>query len=140
MIGRSFALLFALLGCSSAPAAPAPPPTDAPLPTLESIQAKVFGPKCASAGCHHIDLPKASVSLANEELSYQSLVNQPPDDPALRSKYPARVVPGDPERSFLIRKLEGPTTGEGLRMPSGTAPLDAETVAAIRTWIERLPR
>lgn len=111
---------------------------EVPEPTLASIQAKVFIPRCSTAGCHHIDLAKANVSLANEELSYASLVNRPPDDPALRSKYPALVVPGDPSKSFLIRKLEGPSSGEGLRMPQGMAPLDAPTVAAIRKWIEGL--
>lgn len=137
MVRSWLALSVAAIACSSSTPAPT---SDAPEPTLQSIQAKVFGPKCASAGCHHIDLPKASVSLANEELSYRSLVNQPPDDPALRSKYPARVVPGDPDRSFLIRKLEGPSSGEGLRMPQGMPPLDAETIAAIRKWIQGLPR
>ena len=79
-------------------------------------------------------------SLANEELSLKSLVNVPPSDPALRAKYPALVVPGDPQKSFLVRKLEGPTSGEGLRMPQGMPPLDAATIAAIKQWIVSLPR
>lgn len=131
-------VVIGLVGCGSGddPA----PTTDAPQPTLASIQAKVFTPKCSNAGCHHIDLAKANVSLANEELSFKTMVNVPPSDPALRSTYPAIVVPGDPARSFLMRKLEGPKSGEGLRMPQGMPPLDAATIDAIRTWIAGLPR
>lgn len=132
--GAAIAILF--VGCGSEPQTK----SDAPEPTLASIQAKVFTPSCASAGCHHIDLAKANVALANEELSYSSMVNVPPSDPALAAKYPALVVPGDPARSFLVRKLEGPTAGEGLRMPQGSKPLDAETIDAIKKWIAGLPR
>ena len=131
-----FVVAFALL-CSCSSSEPEAT-SDAPEPTLASIQAKVFTPKCSTAGCHHIDLAKANVSLANEELSLKSLVNVPPSDPALVAKYPALVVPGDPGKSFLIRKLEGTTTGEGLRMPQGMAPLSAETITAIKQWIAGL--
>jgi len=132
------AVLFALLlaSCGSDDEAA----SDAPEPTLASIQLKVFTPKCSNAGCHHIDLAKANVSLANEELSVKTMVNVPPSDPTLVAKYPAIVVPGDPARSFLIRKLEGPGPGEGLRMPQGMPPLDAAALDAIKKWIAGLPK
>lgn len=125
-----------LVGCSSDP----PSTTTPPEPTLESLQAKVFDPRCSAAGCHHIDLAKSDLSLGNQELTLRSMVNVPPSDPALRGRYPARIVPGDPDRSFLMRKLIGPTSGEGVRMPMNGAPLDAPTIEAIRTWIARMPK
>ena len=45
-----------------------------------------------------------------------------------------RVVPGDPDSSFLIHKLEG-TQSAGDRMPLGGPYLDADTIAIIRQWI-----
>ena len=78
--------------------------------------------------------------MGNQELTLKSLINVPPSDPALRAKYPARVVPGDPDKSFLMRKLLGPTSGEGVRMPMNGGPLDAQTIEAIRTWIARMPK
>lgn len=125
-----------LASCGSEPA----PVSAAPEPTLASIQAKVFDTRCSAAGCHHIDFPKNDVALGNQELSLSTMVNVPPSDPALAAKYPARIVPGDPDRSFLMKKLTGPAPGEGLLMPMNGAPLDAQTIDAIRTWIARMPK
>jgi hypothetical protein len=44
------------------------------------------------------------------------------------------VAPGDPEKSYLVRKLEGNRV-VGERMPMGRPPLPPEAVAAIRQWI-----
>jgi len=125
-----------LASCGSDPT----PASTAPEPTLESIQAKVFDARCSAAGCHHIDFPKNDVALGNAELSIKTMVNVPPSDPALAAKYPARIVPGDPDKSFLMKKLLGPSPGEGVRMPMNGAPLDAATIDAIRTWIARMPK
>lgn len=49
-----------------------------------------------------------------------------------------RVVPGDPDASYLIMKLEGTHMihgGAGARMPFGGPPLPAGDIAKIRTWI-----
>ena len=58
----------------------------------------------------------------------------------LRTKVPIRellrVKPGDPDGSYLIRKLEGGRI-VGERMPLGSAPLPPETLAVIREWIAR---
>jgi len=44
------------------------------------------------------------------------------------------VVPGDPDASYVIHKLEGREIC-GLRMPRGRTPLTTEQIATIRTWI-----
>lgn len=48
------------------------------------------------------------------------------------------VVPGKPEESYLLNKLEGTHRergGQGERMPFGAAPLGAADVERIRRWI-----
>ena len=48
------------------------------------------------------------------------------------------VTPGDPSRSYMVRKLEGSQRqvgGSGGRMPPSSPPLDAEDLALIRRWI-----
>ena len=65
--------------------------------------------------------------------AYDSLVNVPAIVGPLK-----RVAPGDPDNSFLLRKIEGTQAdvGGGARMPLGSTPLPDELVKAIRTWIE----
>ena len=46
-----------------------------------------------------------------------------------------RVVPGQPEDSFLLRKLIGPTLGEGLPMPIDDA-LTQPYIDLVERWIE----
>jgi len=101
--------------------------------TLDSIQANVFTPTCAVAGCHTgpsgpmlptgLDLSSADASFANL-VDVQSLQ----DAPVLR------VDAGNADASYLIHKLEG-TAAVGGRMPQGGPPLDVDTIAAIREWI-----
>ncbi len=47
-----------------------------------------------------------------------------------------RVVPGDPDNSYLIMKLEGTPGVVGLQMPQGRDPLSGSQIQAIRDWIE----
>jgi hypothetical protein len=46
-----------------------------------------------------------------------------------------RVNPGDPDASYLVRKLEGAPGISGDRMPLGGAPLGAALIADVRAWI-----
>jgi len=45
-----------------------------------------------------------------------------------------RVVPGDPQNSYLVIKLEG-RQSFGSRMPEGGTPLDNIDLGNIRNWI-----
>ncbi len=99
--------------------------------TLAEIQASVFGPRCS--GCHSgptsSSLPSGmDLSTAND--SHAALVNVPSLQVAQD-----RVEPGDPDNSYLIRKLEGDAGIAGSRMPQGGPFLDQETVDMIRQWI-----
>lgn len=100
----------------------------APLsPELASIQSNVFTPVCTT--CHAGAAAPLGFRL-DEGASYAMLVNAPSvEAPELN-----RVTPGDPDASYLIQKLEG-TASAGARMPLGSPPLPAETIAVIRQWI-----
>lgn len=102
----------------------------APLaPTLASIQANVFTPSCAVAGCHGGASAQQGLRL-DSGFSAASLINvASPRDPGL-----IRVIPGDPSNSFLIHKLEGTQT-LGDRMPQGGPYLPQSTIDVIRQWI-----
>ena len=100
--------------------------------TFDVIEKQIFGPKgCRVAACH------GAGTSGGLDLRYGaahfSLVNQP----ATGSPGKMRVIPGDPEASFLWQKLTGHLTeGEGTPMPAGgAAALDALELELVRTWI-----
>ena len=101
-------------------------------PTLDEIQAAVFGPECS--GCHSgptsNSLP-SGMNLSNADASFNALVGVPSiQEPALN-----RVTAGDPDNSYLVHKIEG-TASTGARMPAGSAPpLDQAEIDDIREWI-----
>ena len=106
-----------------------PPPV-----TLDTIQRRIFTPGCASFSCHGV-ARAGDLSLADGE-SRASLVGVPPWNPVARDAGLLRVAPGDPDRSFLLRKLAGPLrTGEGEHMPRVGASLGATQIGLIRGWI-----
>ena len=48
-----------------------------------------------------------------------------------------RVIPGDPDNSYLVKKLEGAADIAGVRMPRGTGPyLTQGQILVIRRWIQ----
>ena len=123
-------LLAGLIGCSggdgSGLMAPPPPPLAA---TFSSIQANVFTPTCATAGCHSGAGAPQGLNL-EEAVSFGLLVNRPSGEvPGL-----LRVAPANPDDSYLIQKLEG-TAAVGARMPLNAQPLAQSTVDVIRQWI-----
>ena len=101
------------------------------LPTLQSIQDLVFGPRCS--GCHTgggTTLP-SSIDMTNSNASFTNLVNITSGEaPPLK-----RVTPGDAANSYVIRKLEGTPGIVGDRMPRFGPYLSPTTVDAIRQWI-----
>jgi len=106
-----------------------PPPTGLQ-PTLASIQDNVFTVSCAVPGCHGGAGAQQGLRL-DPGFSAGSLINvASPRDPNL-----IRVVPGNPDASFLIQKLDGTQT-LGDRMPDGGPYLTTATVNVIRQWIQ----
>ena len=132
--GRNFlasgVLLGILTGCSGGDGSgllgPPPPPLAA---TFSSIQANVFTPTCATAGCHSGAGAPQGLNL-EEAVSYGLLVNRASGEvPAL-----LRVAPADPDNSYLIQKLEG-TAAVGARMPLNAPALSQSTIGFVRQWI-----
>lgn len=99
------------------------------VPTIESIQDRVFTPRCS--GCHVGAAAPRGLQLTDAETSYSMLVG------VRSSEFPDlfRVSVGNPDDSYLIHKLEG-TQEVGERMPRGGPYLDSDTISVIRTWIE----
>jgi len=105
-------------------------PPGALVPTLASIQDNVFTVTCAVSNCHGGAGAQYGLRL-DPGFSAGNLINVPsPRDPNL-----IRVVPGDPDASFLIQKLQGTQT-LGNRMPDGGPYLTTATVNVIRQWIQ----
>lgn len=114
-------------------------PTPNLVPTLSSIQREIFNAqdgtgRLACTQCHTANARNFVGGLAlTEGLAYGDLVGQPS-----RNKPGAtRVVPGDPENSYLIHKLEGRSTIAGVRMPRSNGPYLTEgQLSIIRRWIQ----
>lgn len=125
----SFSYLAA--GCASSRGAA----TDGVQPTWTSIQAEVFDKNCATSGCHDGITKRGDLNL-EPSASYASLVGVSPKNRSTEGGDLKRVVPGNPDKSFLLIKLVGPNPTQGKRMPLGNQPpLDEVTIQAIRTWI-----
>lgn len=105
-------------------------------PTFSSIQQEIFSsgdssgrPACTN--CHNAALNRGGLDLS-PAVSYNNLVNV-----ASRLRAGAvRVIPSDPENSYLIHKLEGRSTIAGVRMPLGGPFLESGQILVIRRWIE----
>ncbi|NJD31703.1 MAG: TIGR03118 family protein [Gammaproteobacteria bacterium] len=101
--------------------------------TLAQLQALVFSPRCS--GCHDGSIAPGGALPGSQDLragqSFASLVNVPSQEqPGLM-----RVKPGDPDNSYLVRKLQGTSGISGSRMPLGGPFLDQATIDQVRAWI-----
>lgn len=97
--------------------------------TLAAIQNSVFTPTCAISGCHSGPSARAGLRL-DAGFSSSNLVNVQ----SSQNRDFVRVIPGNPNDSLLIQKLEGTQT-VGARMPLGGTPLSQATINNIRNWI-----
>jgi hypothetical protein len=114
-------------------------PTPDLQPTFSSIQREIFNTtdssgRLACINCHTDQgrTPSGGLVLLDGR-SYQALIGV-----ASRFKAGATlVVPGDPDNSYLIQKLDGAPGIVGSRMPRGTGPfLTSGQMQIIRRWIE----
>jgi hypothetical protein len=114
-------------------------------PSLAEDVAPLLTASCAFSSCHGGTTPPGFVRLGPAPRVSPSevranLVDQPAHaHPDLRL-----VVPGDPDASFLMRKLEGrfedlPCAPEdcGERMPQRNTPLRDWQIQTLRNWIAR---
>lgn len=103
----------------------------------------IFQANCVT--CHDASSPAGGLNLiAPAATVYTSIVNANPNNPAALARGDKRIKPGDPHRSFLLRKCQngldadnGLFASEGNAMPSGTAPvpLADNEIELIRQWI-----
>jgi hypothetical protein len=113
-------------------------PTPNLQPTLSSIQREIFSNgdpsgRAACTTCHaSANNFNARLSLADGQ-SFGNLVGTVSTGKAGAT----RVIPGDPDNSYLIHKLEGRSTIAGSRMPRTGGPfLTPGQISIIRRWIE----
>jgi hypothetical protein len=107
-------------------------------PTFSSIQQNIFeqadsAGRTACTQCHTSTgrNPSGGLNL-NHDVAYDQLVNV-----VVRGKAGAiRVIPGNPDDSYIIHKLEGAADIAGRRMPQNGPPyLTDGQVLIIRRWI-----
>ena len=113
-------------------------PTPDLQPTFASIQRDIFeaadssGRKNCTA-CHSSigRTPSGGMSL-DHDVAYDSIVN------GMSSRKPGsiRIVPGDPDGSYLVHKVEGASDIVGVRMPQGGPYLSPGQITILRRWIE----
>jgi hypothetical protein len=102
---------------------------------LDEIQVVVFVPACATSGCHDAAVKGGELDMSTAQASYDGMVNVTAANRVAKANGWVNVVPGDPERSFLMRKLDAPGLGEGDPMPSAAKQLTAPYRDAIVQWI-----
>jgi hypothetical protein len=115
-----------------------PPPRDLPRSdgglNLELVEERVFAVHCAVPACHSGDMPTGRMNLEPGR-ARESLLGVRARGVQCGATDNVRVVPGSPEMSLLVHKLEDPRPPCGAQMPLGSAPLDAELVALVRRWV-----
>lgn len=126
------ALLLTLAGCGGGDGGGPDPSLE---PTIENIQRYIFDPACSTSGCHDALTNGGDLELPSAQASYDRMVNVRAVNPIARTNRWLLVKPGEPERSFLMRKLDGPGVGEGEAMPSDTQELHPFYRDLIYRWI-----
>ena len=107
-------------------------------PTFASIQREIFettdsAGRTSCVTCHRTTSLVLSGGMnLTHDLAYDQLVGV-----ASRTKPGAtRVIPGDPDNSYIIRKVEGASGIEGRRMPNDGPPyLTDGQILILRRWI-----
>ena len=111
---------------------PVPEPTPDPQglqPTLASIQENVLTPICTQ--CHAGNNAPLGLRMDDLDTSITNLI----DVDSVTNSHFKLVNPGNADTSFLFMKVIGDPLA-GNQMPLGQAPLPAETIAVLRSWIE----
>jgi hypothetical protein len=102
---------------------------------LPWIADHVFRPSCAlSTSCHSGARPAGGLDLSSAARAHQNLVGVAAASEADR----VRVVPGDPQASYVMVKLgvvPGPLGDGGTRMPPNSPPICSEKLGAVERWI-----
>ncbi|MFL6604179.1 MAG: Ig-like domain-containing protein [Steroidobacteraceae bacterium] len=95
---------------------------------FQSIQDNVFTPICTKC---HIGAGAPQGLQLDADHSYALLVSVPSSEQSAV----LRVAPGDPNNSYIIRKLQGTAGISGGQMPLGGPYLPQSTIDVIKQWI-----
>ena len=101
-------------------------------PNLDAIQAAIFQPDCATSGCHDATTQAGSLSLADADTSYAEMVGEFSNQ--VGQENVMLVAAGDPDASYLIRKMENTAGITGAVMPPAGM-LPQSEIDVIRQWI-----
>lgn len=89
---------------------------------------------CAVSGCHGGNGNAGDLrGLDSSSTGYNELLNDGVD--CISSSFQSRVVPGNPNASFLMAKIQG-FQDCGIEMPPFGGPLFPEDIDIIREWIQ----
>ena len=98
-------------------------------PTYDQIFDQVLSVSCGAQGnsgaCHGTAGAKGDLVLAERDQAHAYLLGE------MGAR--ARIIPGEPECSLLVQRLE--SEDASFRMPLGTQPLSEGQLCAIRQWI-----
>lgn len=109
----------------------APPVAGGPAFTFSRIQAEIFTPVCAKAGCHAASAASGEMVLEAGR-AYGQIVNHPSSENGSLD----RIEPGDPERSYMIKKLRGDPDITGSQMPmDNPGSLSREQMDGLIGWV-----
>ena len=106
-------------------------------PTFSSIQQDIFNAtdsagRLACTGCHNATGARFNGMNLTGTTAYATIVNVA----SVGKPSATRVVPGDPDASYLVQKIEGASGIVGVRMPQTPPYLTPNQIAIIRRWIE----
>ena len=108
-------------------------PGDGPVSFAQDVQ-PIFTGSCALGGCHSNPAnPSEKPMRLTQAEAYDAIVN------VSAAELPSmdRIEPGNPDRSYLVHKIQGTHQqqgGSGDRMPIGGA-LSQAQIATIRRWV-----
>jgi hypothetical protein len=129
-------MLVMTLGCDESLREFAGPTPDLE-PTFSAIQRDIFNApdsagRLACTGCHNSVGVRINGMNLTGAGAYAAIVNAR----SVGKPGAIRVVPGDPDASYLVQKIEGAPGIVGVRMPQTPPYLTPGQIAVIRRWIE----
>lgn len=102
-------------------------------PSFASDVVEIFVRRGCTDGACHGSAQGGLTLTSTASVSYANLVGVPSP-----TSGEIRVIPGDAQNSYLVKKLEGrQAPGQGARMPLGGSALDQTDLTNIRRWIDQ---
>jgi hypothetical protein len=98
--------------------------------TLAVLSMEIFTPNCTFSGCHG----GGSFLSANMSLEADRIADEIIGVASSGSNL-NRIEPGNPEASYLLKKVRGDSDASS-QMPLNRTPLSAAQIEMIRAWIE----